>query len=34
MTHYDLKKLLAGVGLLTSLFALTAAVLWVVLRRR
>jgi len=31
--HYDQKKLLAGVGLLTGLFALTAAVLWVVLRK-
>ena len=33
LTHYDLKKLLTGVGLLTSLVALTTAVLWVVLRR-
>jgi chromosome segregation ATPase len=31
--QYDRKKLLAGVGLLTSLFAVTAAVLWVVLRK-
>jgi hypothetical protein len=30
---YDHKKLLTGVGLLTSLFALMAAVIWVVLRR-
>jgi hypothetical protein len=33
LTHYDHKKLLTGVGLLTSLFALTAAGLWVALRR-
>ena len=33
LTHYDHKKLLAGVGLLTGLFALTAAVLWVALRK-
>ncbi|HET6147214.1 MAG TPA: hypothetical protein VFH68_06745 [Polyangia bacterium] len=33
MAHYDLKKLVAGIGLLTGLFALTVAVLWVVLRR-
>ena len=33
LAHYDHKKLFAGVGLLTSLFAVTAAVLWVVLRR-
>ena len=31
--HYDHRKLITGVGLLTGLFALTAAVLWVVLRR-
>lgn len=33
LTHYDHKKLIAGVGLLTSLFAVTAAVIWVVLRK-
>ena len=33
MAHYDGKKLVAGIGLLTSLFALGAAVLWVVLRK-
>ncbi len=32
-SHYDHRKLITGVGLLTGLFALTAAVLWVVLRR-
>jgi hypothetical protein len=31
--HYDYRKLVTGVGLLTGLFALTAGVLWVVLRR-
>jgi hypothetical protein len=31
--HYDRRKLMTGVGLLTSIFALTAGVLWVVLRR-
>ncbi len=31
--HYDHRKLITGVGLLTGLFALTAAVIWVVLRR-
>jgi len=33
LAHYDHRKLLTGLGLLTSLFALTAAVLWVVLRK-
>jgi hypothetical protein len=33
LAHYDQKKLLTGVGLLTSLFAVTAAALWVVLRK-
>lgn len=31
--HYDHRKLLTGVGLLTSIFALAAAVLWIALRR-
>jgi len=31
--QYDHRKLITGVGLLTGLFALTAGVLWVVLRR-
>jgi chromosome segregation ATPase len=31
--HYDIKKLVTGVGLLTSLVALTAAVLWFALKR-
>jgi len=30
--HYDLRKLLTGVGLLTSMLLATAAVLWVALR--
>jgi hypothetical protein len=33
LAKYDQKKLLTGVGLLTSLFALMAAVFWVVLKR-
>jgi chromosome segregation ATPase len=32
-SQYDHRKLITGVGLLTGLFALTAGVLWVVLRR-
>lgn len=31
--HYDHRKLMTGVGLLTGLFAVTAGVIWVVLRR-
>ena len=31
--QYDHRKLITGVGLLTGLFALTAGVIWVVLRR-
>ncbi len=32
-SQYDHRKLITGVGLLTGLFALTAGMLWVVLRR-
>jgi hypothetical protein len=30
--HYDERKLLTGVGLVTSMIAVTVAVIWVVLR--